>query len=99
MNKLIKMLTKIQYHFQIPDHIDRCDLWINELGQVCHESTEYLKSSLEIVQKYYKLSRYYKFEKRENYYHRVIRIIESELSFRAELYYMDRSLYRRIYGK
>lgn len=99
MHKLVKLLTKLQYHFQIPDHIDRCDLWINEIGQVCHESTEYLKESLEIVQKYYKLSRYYKFEKRENYYHRVIRIIESELSFRAELYYMDRSLYRRIYGK
>jgi hypothetical protein len=99
MHKLNKMLNRVLYYFRIPDHIDRYDLWINEIGQVCHESTDYLQESLEIVQTYYKLAHYYGFEKREHYYNRVIRIIQSELSFRKELYYMDRQLYRRIYKK
>ena len=99
MDILVKTLNRVSYYFRIPKHIDRCDMWINELGQVCHESTDFLQESLEIIQNYYKLSRYYGFEKREHYYNRVIRIIQSELKFRKELYYMDRSLFHKIYGQ
>lgn len=99
MNKLTQLITRTVSHFQIPEHVSRFDLWIYEGGQICHEKSEYLQDALKIAQSYYEISKYHGFKTRIKYYETVIRIIQNELAFRMELYMMDRSLYRRIYGK